>query len=260
MEENLPIPPENPLPKRPRREDTDLVQPRQPYVVLLIPLAFMLGILAGYLVWGRGTPGATRTQASGEQSAVPAVAQDTSQQTKPTRYNIPAEGYPSLGPANAPITMVEFSDYQCPYCRKWHQEVFQKLMDTYSGKIRMVYRDFPLTTIHSEAFSAAEAADCAGEQGVYWKFSDKLFNGDPGLGQTAYTRYAQDLGLEMGKFSGCLDSHKYQKNVQANFDFAANLGVTSTPTFFINGIALVGAQPYEVFKGLIDKELAGQLQ
>jgi protein-disulfide isomerase len=257
MGENLPIQDQIPRAKGQRQEDAGLIQPQQSYVVLLIPLAFILGIVAGYLVWGRGPQGASAAQVVTDQQT---ATQDSSSQSKVTRYNIPAEGYPSLGPANAPITMVEFSDYQCPYCRKWHQEVFQKLMDAYPGKIRLVYRDFPLTSIHPEAFSAAEAADCAGEQGVYWKYNDKLFNGDPELGQVAYARYAQDLGLDLSEFSTCQNSHKYQKDVQANFDFAAKLGVNSTPTFFINGIALVGAQPYEVFKELIDKELAGKLQ
>jgi protein-disulfide isomerase len=105
--------------------------------------------------------------------------------------------------------------------------------------------------------SAAEAAMCAGEQDAYWPFHEKLFSSE-GLGNGTYLQYAQDLKLNMVTFESCLNDRKYQQTVQADSDFAINLGVRSTPTFFINGIALVGAQPLDVFKQLIDKELAGE--
>jgi protein-disulfide isomerase len=174
------------------------------------------------------------------------------------RYDVESEGFPSIGPEDAPITIVEFSDYQCPFCRRWHQEVYQPLLNEYPGKIKLVYRHLPLSSIHPDAFSAAEASMCAGEQNAYWQFHDKLFSSEA-LGNDVYLQYAQELGLDAESFEACLTAHKYQEAVQADSDFAVNLGIRSTPTFFINGLAIVGAQPLDVFKQVIDKELAGEI-
>jgi protein-disulfide isomerase len=174
------------------------------------------------------------------------------------RYDIPSEGFPSIGPQDAPITVVEFSDYQCPFCRRWHEQVYQPLLNAYPGKIKVVYRHLPLTSLHPDAFSAAEAAMCAGDQNAYWQFHEKLFSSDS-LGRDVYVRYARDLDLNMTSFEACLTERKFQEAVQVDLDFAVNLGVRSTPTFFINGLAIVGAQPLDVFKQVIDKELAGEI-
>ncbi len=222
------------------------------YAVMVI-MAFAAGILIGYMAWGRSSaPVAVAAQPSDAVAAAPTSAPQY------VRYNIPTDGFPSLGPADAPITIVEFSDFQCPFCRQWQQQTYQPLLAAYPGKIRIVYRDFPLTSIHPNAFPAAEAAQCANEQNAFWPYHDKLFSSE-NLGDDVYKQYAQDLGLDMTKFNDCLTSHKYQQYVQSNSDFAQNLGVNSTPTFFINGLAIVGAQPLENFKQVIDKELAGQI-
>lgn len=184
--------------------------------------------------------------------------QNTAGQTA-KRYNIPIDGSPFLGPANAPITIVEFSDYECPYCRQWHDEVYHRLLQDYKDKIRFVYRDYPLSGLHPDAISAAESAYCAGEQGAYWQYHDLLFSGQYALGLDSYQKYASSLKLDMAKFTDCLNKRRYQAEVQSNYQFAANLGVSSTPTFFINGLALVGAQSYDVFKQVIDMELAGKI-
>jgi len=131
-------------------------------------------------------------------------------------------------------------------------------LNAYPGKIRLVYRHFPLTSIHPDAFPAAEAAMCAGEQNAYWPFHEKIFSKDA-LGSSVYLQYAQELDLDMTAFESCITEHKYQEAVQADLDFAVDLGVRSTPTFFINGLAIVGAQPLDVFKQVIDKELAGEI-
>jgi protein-disulfide isomerase len=165
---------------------------------------------------------------------------------------------PAIGPPDAPITIIEFSDFQCPYCKRWHNEVYGRLMQEYQGKVRVVFRDFPLSSIHPDAESAAEAADCANEQGAFWEYHDKLFNGDQ-LGQTVYLQYAQELGLDMDKFKTCVDTGRYKSEVAADYDYASNLGVRSTPTFFLNGLPIVGAQPYDVFKQVIEQELAGEI-
>ncbi len=164
-----------------------------------------------------------------------------------------------MGPDNAPITIIEFSDYECPYCRKWHLEAFPQLKAEYGDQIRLVYRDFPLTSIHANASPAAVAANCANEQDMFWAYNEKLFIGELPMGRNAYETYAEELGLELEGFKECMESGRYVDEVEADYQYAATLGIRSTPTFFVNGIPVVGAQPFEVFKTLIDKELAGEL-
>ena len=239
-------------------EDTVTFKRSHLYAVLTV-LAFAAGVLLGYVVWGMESTGATVLSAqSASQSTGPVVEAPVTQQPQYTRYDIPTENSYALGPADAPITIVEFSDYQCPFCRRWHAEVYEPLLAAYPGKIRLVYRNLPLTSIHPDALGAAEAAMCAGEQDVYWKYHDKLFSSES-LGNSVYLQYAQELGLNMPTFEACLNDHKYQKTIESDSDFAINLGIRSTPTFFINGLAVVGAQPLDVFKQVIDKELAGEI-
>jgi len=132
------------------------------------------------------------------------------------------------------------------------------LLAAYPGQIRFVYRNLPLTSIHSEAMPAAIAALCAEDQGAYWPYHDKLFSDEYGLNRDAYVQYAFDLELDGEAFETCLESGKFDKFIQEDMDFSLNLGVRSTPTFFINGLAIVGAQPMNVFTQVIDQELAGE--
>jgi protein-disulfide isomerase len=132
-------------------------------------------------------------------------------------------------------------------------------MAAYPGQIRLVYRNLPLTSIHPEAMSSVVASLCADEQGAYWPYHDKLFSSEMELGREAYLQYAADLELDEATFEACLDSGKFDEVIQKDMDFSLNLGVRSTPTFFVNGLAIVGAQPLEAFKQLIDKELAGEI-
>lgn len=228
---------------------------RPPLLVMLIPLAFALGLGAGYLLWGR--PDGEEAQAAASAQNRDAAAESAPRQI--TRYDVPVDDDPALGPADAPITIIEFSDYECPYCRRWQAEVLPRLRETYPDQIRFVYRDFPLTSIHANAAPAAAAANCAQEQDAYWEFHDKLFSMELGLSTRAYQQYASDLGLDTDVFNECLESDRYMDEVQADFQYAAELGIRSTPTFFINGIAIVGAQPFELFQEVIEKELAGEI-
>ncbi len=217
---------------------------------VLIVIAFAAGLLAGYLVWGvHSSAPAPQAQAATPQAA---ADQPTSE---PKRYDVATDDDPAIGPKTAPVTIIEFSDYQCPYCRRWAQQVEGKLLETYGDKIRLVYRDFPLTRIHPYALPAAEAANCAGEQGKYWEYHDALFSGKYELGEEAFTAYAKDLGLDTDQFAQCMKEHRYRDEVEGDLNYALALGVQSTPTFFINGIAVVGAQPFEVFASIIDQEL-----
>ncbi len=210
-----------------------------PYLHLFIPVAFVLGLGSGYLLWGLGT----KSAAAGT--------------TEIQRVTVSTDGDPSIGPADAPITIVEFSDYQCPYCRSWYYQTFDQLMANYPNQIRFVYRDLPLP-MHSEAIPAAEAAHCAGEQGAYWKFHDALFSGQYTLGRAAYEQYATDLGLDTSAFTTCLDDHRFQADVKASAVEAARVGLNGTPSFVINGRILIGALPFEDFKAIIDEELAAK--
>jgi protein-disulfide isomerase len=225
------------------------------YAVLTV-LAFSVGVLLGYVVWGY-QPNGSQAQAAAQPSGAVEQAPAT-EAPKFVRYDIPTQGFPSLGPADAPITIVEFSDYQCPFCRRWHQEVYEPLLAAYPGQVRMVYRNLPLTSIHPDAMAAAQAALCAGEQDAYWPFHNKLFSSDS-LNKQTFLQYAKELSLNVEQFQTCITDEKYKDAIQADSDFAVNLGVRSTPTFFINGLAVVGAQPLEVFKQVIDKELAGEI-
>lgn len=171
------------------------------------------------------------------------------------RYNVEvAPDDPVLGNANAPVTVVEFSDFQCPFCQRV-MPTLKQLREAYGDRVRIVWKDFPLTSIHPQAFKAAEAGQCAREQGKFWEYHDRLFANQQALEQEFLKKYAADTGLDAAKFSACLDTAKYAERVQAQMGVGTSLGVSSTPSVFINGRLLSGAQPYETFTAVIDEEL-----
>jgi protein-disulfide isomerase len=161
---------------------------------------------------------------------------------------------PVWGPVKAPITIVTFSDFQCSYCRRGH-ETMKEVEKAYPGKIRLVQRQFPLD-IHKRAKLAAEAALCAGDQGQFWVYADKLYANQQKLEDADLQKYAEDLKLNAGEFGQCLSSHKYAARIDGDMADGARFGVRGTPAFFINGRFLSGAQPIENFKEVIDEELA----
>ncbi len=249
---------EQPVEASPRVAEDTVTFKRSHFYAIMTVLAFSVGLLLGYVVWGYQPNGgqAQTAQAAGQPSNTGNAPATEAPQF--TRYDIPTDGFPTLGPADAPITIVEFSDYQCPFCRRWHQEVYEPLLAAYPGKIKVVYRNLPLTSIHPDAQAAAEAAMCAGDQDAYWPFHNKLFSSES-LDQQTFIQYAQELSLNVDAFKTCITEQKFKEEIQKDSDFAINLGVRSTPTFFINGLAVVGAQPLDVFKQVIDKELAGEI-
>lgn len=220
------------------------------WIIFLI-VAFGAGLATGYYTWGVQAPAQAQAPESTNGAAQPQATQVQQRLTVSIDENDP-----TLGPADAPVTIIEFSDFECPYCRKWFVETWPQIQKTYAGKVRLVYRDFPLS-FHPDSQSAAEAASCAGEQGKYWDYHDLLFSG-VALGNDTYLSIASQLKLEMTKFQDCLSSQRYASDVQADLQYGSSLGITGTPTFFVNGIPLVGAQPFSVFKGIIDKELASK--
>jgi protein-disulfide isomerase len=173
----------------------------------------------------------------------------------PAKVEVAATG-PSKGPDSAPVTIVEFSDFQCPYCSKAEATVKDLLeLEKYKGKLKLVYRDYPLPS-HNLAPKAAEAAHCAGDQGKYWEMHDRLFAATPKLEVTDLKAYARELKLDEGRFTKCLDSGDKAKVVADHFKAGNDAGVRGTPAFFINGRLISGAQKLEAFTALIDAELA----
>jgi len=170
------------------------------------------------------------------------------------RYDVAAEG-PSKGPADARVTIVEFSDFQCPYCQRAASTV-TAVLEKYPDDVRFVYRNLPLDRIHPNARGAAEAAACADEQGQFWAYHDKLFQNNRALGKEDLLRYASDAGLDPALFQACVDERRFKDKVEADLQAARAAGISSTPSFVVNGVLLSGAQPAEAFYKLIDQELA----
>ena len=236
----------------------------------MVVMALGTGLILGYFI-GQHNSAAQTAQTA--QAVPPAMAQAPAATPVPMKYNITTAGFPSIGPADAPIVIVEFSDYQCPYCTQWHDSTYKPLLAAYPGKIRLVYRNYPLP-FHQNAFMAAEAALCAGDQNAYWQYHDALFthndqvNNQSGtvLGEDSYHQYASDLGLDLTTFDNCMKTEKYKQAVQSDLDYANGLpadtngdtAVGGTPTFFINGVRIVGAQPLAYFQQIIDSQLKNQ--
>lgn len=172
---------------------------------------------------------------------------------EPPRTQVAAEG-PSRGPANAPVTIVEFSDFECPFCSRVNPAL-EQVKQNYGDKVRVVFRQFPLN-IHPNAQKAAEASLCANDQGKFWEMHDLMFAEQRQLTVENLKEKAQRLELDTAPFGQCLDSGKYAAQVQTDLEAGMQAGVTGTPAMFINGIPISGAVPYEQLAQVIDAELA----
>ena len=171
----------------------------------------------------------------------------------PLRTDVATAGYPSRGPANAPVTIVEFADFECPFCGGFYPTL--KLVEkNYADKVRLVYRQFPITTIHPNAQKAAEASLCANDQQKFWEFYDSLFSDQSHLDIASLKQRAQALGLNTATFNTCLDSGSQAATIQKDRDEAQKIGVNSTPTVFING-RLLGGRSYAEIQEVIEDEL-----
>ena len=172
------------------------------------------------------------------------------------RYDVPiAATDPSVGDEDAEITIVEFSDFQCPYCQR-AVPTLERLKETYGDRLRVVWKDFPLTRIHPQAQKAAEAAHCAGDQQKFWPYHDLLFANQETLDEPALKRFAQQLSLDPARFATCLESSTYAARVQEGVAEGTRLGVSSTPTMFVNGRLVPGAYPYDAMVRIVEEELA----
>lgn len=168
------------------------------------------------------------------------------------------DGVHVRGPEDAKVTIIEYSDYECPFCKRFYDDAYKQILATYPDDVKIIFKDFPLS-FHAQATSAAEAAECAGAQGKYWEYHDKLFEnqGDwSAAGRPSFNKYAEDLGLDMDSFNNCVDNREFKANVEADFREGQAKGVRGTPAFFINDKLVSGAQPFATFKTEIDAALA----
>lgn len=232
-------------------------------VFVLVMFSFLLGMLTNKVLY-------LEKELKGTSTPTTAVATDDSANAYPTVPPAPEfvdveEGHlPVLGDADAPITIVEFSDLQCPFCKAYVDDTHQQIIDKYvdSGQVKIAFRHFPLNSIHPNAQLAAEAAECANEQDAFWDFHDKLFetqddwtydtNDDA---KVAFAEYAGELSLNTTQFTTCLDDEKYADNVSDDLSAGSAAQVDGTPAFFINGQRLVGAQPFSEFERVIEEQL-----
>jgi protein-disulfide isomerase len=159
------------------------------------------------------------------------------------------------GDPKAPVTIVEFSDFQCPYCKK-SESTLHELLSKYNGRVKLAYLDFPLREIHPQAQSAAEAARCAGEQGKFWEYHDALYADQSKLDSTGLLTQARALHLDEKSFQSCLNSGKFKSKIEADLAQGTKVGVAGTPGFFVNGVFLSGARPEADFEKVIDTQLA----
>ena len=171
------------------------------------------------------------------------------------RIEVSVRGAPFKGGEKAAVTIVEFSDFHCPFCRRVISTLAQ-IESQYGDKIKLVFRDFPIESLHPGASKAHEAARCANEQGKFWPYHDKLFAGPPSSSLEVFNGLAKEVGLIPNAFETCLGSGKYQAAIKEDIDEGNRVGVGGTPAFFINGRLITGAQPLEAFTRVIDEELA----
>jgi len=171
------------------------------------------------------------------------------------RVEVSVQGAPFKGGEKAPVTIVEFSDFHCPFCKRVLPTLAQ-LESKYGDKVKLVFRDFPIDGLHPGASKAHEAARCADDQGKFWAYHDKLFSGPANSSPELFNRLAKEVGLDLPAFEQCLSGGKYQAAVQKDIEEGKRAGVMGTPAFFINGRLLSGAQPLEAFVRVIDEELA----
>ncbi len=242
---------------------------RSPWLYTTILLAFVsIGLLVGLLATistmsslVTGKQAVVQPQEIQQQAPPPPPQPDAPSQPESKDLGFSLEGDPLKGQSNAPVTIVEFSDFQCPFCGRFFTGTFPQIDKDYiqTGKVKFYYMDFPLS-FHENAQPAALAAECANEQNKFWEFHDKVFQNQESLSTDAYKKWAKELGLNEQQFSSCFDSKKYLSEVQSDFDTGSKAGVSGTPSFRIckgtsDCTTIVGAQPFSAFKSAIDARL-----
>jgi protein-disulfide isomerase len=228
------------------------------YVIIAVS-CFVVGLIVGIFAYDRIAQNnrAENTELINSAVAAAVAALPESVAAPPTpdpnmRYDVTDAGNPSLGPVDAPITIIEFGDFRCTYCKRFFDQTLYPLLDEYEGRIHFVFRDYPI--LGAESVQAALAAECADDQGQFWAFHDRLYQ-DQILARDAFLQYATELEMNVDTFTTCLDDAVHQTEIEADYTVASQLGVGGTPTFFINGKIFIGAQPYDSFVAAIEAEL-----
>ena len=226
---------------------------------LLVIAAFAIGSMWTELKMLKGEGGTVKQIEQGEQAQVPGEEEIT-ELTKDQWNELLADTAAIRGSDDAQVTIVEFTDYQCPFCKRHFDETEGQILTEYveTGKVKHIMRDLPLS-FHANAHLAAEAARCAGDQEIYWQYHNKLFETQPawseGEASTLFKSYAGQLGLNQADFDSCLDEGKHVQAVDDDLALAEKIGTGGTPSFFVNGKSIVGAQPFAAFKIMIDEAL-----
>jgi protein-disulfide isomerase len=228
-------------------------------IVILIAGAFYVGNLSAkvsYLEKGIGSGNNNGGQVAGAVNP-PAAQPTVSPEVSDEVFGKMVEGGHVIGNPKAKVAIVEFSDFQCPFCKRFVDDALVQLKKEYidTGKAKLVFRHLPLTAIHPFAMGAALASECAGEQGKFEAYHDKLFTNQNALSVEDLKKYAGELGLNSGQFGQCLDGKKYQAKVDADMQLATENGVGGTPGFYVDGKLVSGAQPFSAFKPIIDAAL-----
>lgn len=240
--------------------ETAVVIPRVLFNYVVIAVAcFIIGLAIGIFGYDRVVQNNRDENSELIGSAVAAVVAALPQQPTPVptvdpnmRYDVTDAGNPALGPADAPVTIIEFGDFNCGYCRRFFDETLEPLLQAYEGRVRFVYRDYPI--LGQSSVLAALAAECADDQGQFWAFHDRVYS-EQVLTREVFVQYATELEMDVDTFTTCFDDATHQPEIEADYLAGAQLGVGGTPTFYINGKVLVGAQPYENFVAAIEAEL-----
>ena len=225
----------------------------KPSVIIALIVGGVVGFAVGSMFKSSSGAGTGNTAVVAPSPSAPSAARPAPAPGEETTFRVPLEESPQKGASSALVTIVEFSDYQCPFCSRAHNTVVQ-LQKDYGEKLRVVMKQNPLS-FHNRAKPAALAALAAGEQGKYWEMHDKMFANQQALEDANLEQYARDIGLNVDKWKADMASPKFQSQIDKEQALAMSLGATGTPAFFINGTLLVGAQPYPAFKARIDEEL-----
>ncbi len=217
-------------------------------IALIVVLAFF-AFRGGFSGNSNGSPTGQAVGGAAQAPAGSAPAPDIDMKAL-------ADDDPFLGDEDAPVTMIEWSDFECPFCGRFYSQTEEQLIQQYvdTGKVKFVYRDFPLS-FHPNAQKAAEAGECADEQGKFWEMHDLLFEQGVQGGVAGFKQYAQQIGLDTAEFSQCLDSGAMASEVQNDFNDGQRVGISGTPGFIINGQLVSGAQPFQVFQQVIEGAL-----
>jgi protein-disulfide isomerase len=263
-----------PAPEPRETEAETLVISRSVFNTVIVAIVFLVvGVVIGLAVGGGASqPADTRalideavTAAFAAQSdnlaelvaQAVAASQPPSLDDPNSRFNVSSlEEDPARGPADALVTIIEFSDFNCGYCGRWANETLNPLLEQYGDRVRFVYRDFPI--LADTSVQAALGAQCAQDQGAFWEYHTLLFENQGKFTRDDLIGYAAQLELDTDEFTACLDDQRHMSRIAADYQEAQALGVRGTPAFFINGRPISGAQPLSVFERIIDEELAAQ--